>query len=120
MAKIKLDDKQLKKLLPDDLPEYLTAEEIIEAIKSRIYHNSLFSNEMMTATITKEVLFDVYRYITIYINVDNDIVKDINSTRKKDKLSPYYLDISAYKEFQQLPIYHLSNGVNRRSKIIEV
>jgi hypothetical protein len=76
MAKIKLDDKQLKKLLPDDLPEYLT--------------------------------------------VDNDIVKDINSTRRKDKLSPYYLDISAYKEFQRLPIYHFSNGVNRRGKIIEV
>jgi len=120
MAKIKLDDIQLKNLLPDDLPEYITEQEIIEAIKSRIIHNSLFSNEMMSAVIVKEVLFDVYRVITIYINVDNDIVKDINSTRKKDKLSPYCLDVSAYNEYQQLPFYHSFNGVNRRSKIIEV
>lgn len=119
MAKIKFDDKQLKNILPDDLPEYLTEQEIIEAIKSKIYHNSLLSNTMIPATITKEVLFDVYRVITIYLNVDNDIIKDINSSKRKDKLSPYAIDISIYNEFQQLPFYHSFNGINRRYKIIE-
>lgn len=122
MTKIKLNDKQLKNLLPEDLPEFITEQEIIEAIEAKIYPNSLFSNTMMMATITKEILFDVYRNITIWINIENDIINTYNKNGKKtgNKLSPYNLDISAYKGNNRLPFYHVFNGINRSYRVMEI
>lgn len=122
MKKIKLDGKQLKTLLPENLPEFITEQEIIQAIEAKIYPNSLFSNTMMMVTITKEVLFDVYRNITIWINIENDIINTYNKNGKKtgNKLSPYNLDISAYKGNSKLPFYHAFNGINRSYRVLEV
>ena len=117
MSKVKLNIEQLIKLIPvnETLNNLITNEELIKLVNEKLYKDDILNNTMLMFTEVKEVLFDVYKLVKIYIDVYSDITKvySLKTCKCKENIiNPYTIRISIFSNQQQL-YYYTSNETVR-------
>ena len=122
MAKVKLNVEQLIKLIPvnEELNKFITNDELVKLVNDNLNKDNILNNSMMYFTEYKEVLFDVYKRIKIYVDVYSDITK-IYSLKtckvKQNIINPYNIRIAIY--YNSEPLYFYIKNENIRTYKID-
>lgn len=122
MSKVKLNIEQLTKLIPIDekLNEIISNKELIKIVNEKLNKDDILDNSMIMFTEVKEVLYDVYKLVKIYVDVYSDITK-IYSLKtckcKQNVINPYNISIKIFNANHELLYFYVFNEKTRTYRI---